>query len=347
MTGAEEMPRNVWAGLHNLNISNISVSFKVDWNLPRIVADVAGFLCLGQSGPLGQSISQVGMLCHPELAQLFRHQMPTEACFMFQAMLYGTSLAYLRPNQQIYADSLPKPTLIQLAAAAGHRFLHYLDQQLQVAELAVADIARRQSLFILVFGTILAVSYSYKTQAATTPSESKLLYDMSTHLCERLAHHLVLLSQSLGFVFDKNKEQVVLRRPLFMWDREGWYSWRYSVVPDDRYISLVRWLAAGDRCELSDALLDGMVSIHSSRRGLSTMDEACLPGICNMEIFKRLLVQADPARMNDVNISGRTPLQSLCFEQDSEPRRTFDRELLPDIRKDDTVIAPPQRARLV
>ena len=89
----------------------------------------------------------------------------------------------------------------------------------------------------------------------------------------------------------------------------------------------LRWAAAGDRCELTEALLNRKVSIHSSVRGLSTMDEACLPGICNMEMFKRLLQHAEPARMNDVNVCGRTPLQSLCFEQDAENRRVLDREL--------------------
>ena len=89
----------------------------------------------------------------------------------------------------------------------------------------------------------------------------------------------------------------------------------------------LRWAAAGDRCDLTDALLNRNVSVHSPVRGLSTMDEACLPGICNMEMFKRLLQRADPTRMNDVNVFGRTPLQSLCFEQDTESRRVFDREL--------------------
>jgi ankyrin repeat protein len=95
---------------------------------------------------------------------------------------------------------------------------------------------------------------------------------------------------------------------------------------DDAVLLTLRWAAAGDRCELVQALLDRDVSVHSPVRGFSALTEACLPGTCTGAIFKMLLQKADTSRLDDVNIFGRTPLLSLCYEHDTDQRRVLDRE---------------------
>ena len=227
MPSANEASPDIWRRLRSLGLSNVYIGFDVDWVLTLVTADVAGLLRSDQAG-WSQSTSKVGMLCCPEFAQLVRPRVPAEACFLFQAMLYGTSCAYsLRPNRHMHTDDPPASELVQIAATAGDRFLCYLDRQLQPVELGRADLTRQQCLFVLVFGTILAVSYMFANndQIAATPWGSEPRDAVSAHLCERLAHHLVILGRSIGALFEEKVERNILQRPLHLWDRKGRYSW--------------------------------------------------------------------------------------------------------------------------
>ena len=69
-----------------------------------MVVDVAGFLSPANWNSLSMKTSKVGMLCCPEFAQLFQHQVPADASFLFQAMLYGASFNYLQSDQQRCRD---------------------------------------------------------------------------------------------------------------------------------------------------------------------------------------------------------------------------------------------------
>jgi hypothetical protein len=73
-------------------------------------------------------------------------------------MLYAQSLAY---TQQTSSDKhcLSIAELQQVAGLAGHNFLMVLDQKLRPNFLASCPKSGLQALFLLVFGTILAVGY--------------------------------------------------------------------------------------------------------------------------------------------------------------------------------------------
>lgn len=90
----------------------------------------------------------------------------------FQRMLYTESLAYTQPSALI-KGYLSVFELQQIAAISGHKFLSELDRYLTPASLAILSKGVMQSLFLMTFGTILAVGYAPPlTESPIFPSEN-------------------------------------------------------------------------------------------------------------------------------------------------------------------------------
>jgi hypothetical protein len=77
----------------------------------------------------------------------------------FQQIIYAVSLAYTQPTAP-GKDPLSIFELLQVGSLAGHKFLKSLDKKLKAQSLNSCSRANLQALFLLVTGTILAISYT-------------------------------------------------------------------------------------------------------------------------------------------------------------------------------------------
>ncbi|KAI1734690.1 hypothetical protein F4680DRAFT_437557 [Xylaria scruposa] len=218
-----EVPRN------DLDLNEISLDFDVIWTLPSIMSDVAEFLRPARQASTNPT-SKVGMLCSLNFLGLIHKHIPHKAAWLFRSMLYGMSFSYAHPNHAMHTGGLSAPALQLLGAQAGHHILQYLDNELNPQQLSTFSIEKRQVLFLLVFGAILAIRYARKTDLSqelptTRPMSEELWEMMRGHLCEMLAHHLVLLGTSVGVPLSKDEEERVLRLPAITWNRQGTHVW--------------------------------------------------------------------------------------------------------------------------
>ncbi|KAI0185071.1 hypothetical protein EV127DRAFT_213356 [Xylaria flabelliformis] len=207
------------------DLSGMLLDFNVTWTLRSIMGDITEFIRPAPTKPT----SKVGVLCSPNFVGLIQNHIPHGAASLFQSMLYGMSFSYVHSLQTM--DTISVPMLQSLGAQAGHQILRYLDIELKPQQLSKSSLEKRQVLFLLVFGAILAIRYARRADmsqdlSTTDPMSKELWETMRGHLCEMLAHHLVLLGASVGISLSKPEEERVLRLPAITWDRKGTHAWK-------------------------------------------------------------------------------------------------------------------------
>ncbi|KAI0858220.1 hypothetical protein F4860DRAFT_322742 [Xylaria cubensis] len=260
-----EVPRN------DLDLDEISLDFNVTWTLPSIMSDVAEFLRPARQVST-KPTSKVGMLCSLNFVELIHKHIPHKAAWLFRSMLYGMSFSYAHPNHAMHTGGLSAPALQLLGAQAGHQILRYLDNELSPQRLLTFSIEKRQVLFLLVFGAILAIRYARKTDLSqelptTSPMSEELWEMMRGHLCEMLAHHLVLLGASVGVPLSKDEEERVLRLPAITWNRQGTHVWEV----DEKHSSY----NSGDLKPCRRVHGSGLLPNESSRLRAAEKDKGC------------------------------------------------------------------------
>jgi len=188
------------------------LKFGVTRTLSSIITEVGAFLRSDYSRSTKPSF-EVGVLSSPIFVQLIQHHVFPERVTLFQAMLYGTWLSNGHPDQ----------VLGRLGISAGAKFLQYLDKELNSQPLLTLSVEKRQALFLLTFGTILAIGYTRRSCASDGHANmSQELWDpMREFLCGILAHHFVLLGKSIGVEFGKDTEELILHHSLARWYKKG------------------------------------------------------------------------------------------------------------------------------
>jgi hypothetical protein len=145
------------ANTENLATTSITLSFEscVSWTLETLTADIIAWL----NADHDSTTSKVGILSSPNFAFLVRPAVGPQACLSFQRMLYAQSLAYTQTLAS-YPDCLSVTELQQVAALAGHSFLLGLDKRFTPDQLGKCSGGELRALFLVTFGTILAVGYA-------------------------------------------------------------------------------------------------------------------------------------------------------------------------------------------
>jgi hypothetical protein len=158
-----DLARNVG----ELDMSAITLSFDshIIWTLKGLTEDVVKWL----NDTSISSTSKVGMLSSPKLQALIEPFIGSRICSDFQTMLYAQSVAYTgTPAETIRIYSASEvEQLVQLAAISGHSLILQLDRTLTPATLATYSQDGLRALFLILFGTILAVGYA--TPVGTSP----------------------------------------------------------------------------------------------------------------------------------------------------------------------------------
>ena len=110
------------------------------------------------NSPQPSTTSKVGILSSPLFLDLLKSSTELDSRLNFQRMIYAASLAY---NQSTAPGNhtLCVSELHQISSIAGQDILRLLDQKLRPDSLRSSTSETLQSLFLLLFGTILAVGY--------------------------------------------------------------------------------------------------------------------------------------------------------------------------------------------
>jgi hypothetical protein len=141
----------------DLASSIISLDFDTQmiWNLEHLVGDVANWF----KDPSGSTTSKVGILSSLQFLQLLEPIFDEDLRIGFQRMIYAISLAYTQ-HAHPAKHKFSIPELYQIGSLAGHSFLKALDHKLKVESLKRCSHDEIRALFLLVFGSILAIGYT-------------------------------------------------------------------------------------------------------------------------------------------------------------------------------------------
>lgn len=229
-----ELGNSRWAKAKSLDLDNLSVSFPVDWTLPAISKEVFNLLRRNVS----EKASKVGTLSSPHFASLVQKHAPEDVAKAFQLMLYATSLSYVHSDNTTYAGKLSVAELQELGAQAGHAILRYLERELCRPQLSRADREKGTVLFLLTFGTILAIRYTSPALHTPEPEEAAMWDMMKQHLCRILAHYLVDLGMRLGASFALGDGKRIIENVVseswvgrWIWRKTGNQSTKVSKPP--------------------------------------------------------------------------------------------------------------------
>ena len=202
-----------------LPITGISLAFasQVTWNLESLANDVVDWL----NNPLNSKTSKVGTLSSPEFFNLIKTTIAERAGFIFQRMIYAISLAYT----QVGDDYLSASDMHQIGCMAGHGFLQFLDERLKPQSLKSCSGNDLRTLFLIVFGTILAVSYVGPIGSPSNSEQQSQFKAMQNHLCQILAHYLIYLGSHLKLPIASGTDQFILEAAPTRWNKRGFFSW--------------------------------------------------------------------------------------------------------------------------
>jgi hypothetical protein len=135
-------------------------SSQMKWEIDSFSNDVLTWLNSREPA----STSKVGAISSPHFQDLIKPFVDNDISTSFRLMIYAISLAHIQQNSD-HEYQLSIADLQKIGAFAGKRCLKFLDNSLTVSSLVRIFKDRNakktlQALFLLAFGTILAIGYA-------------------------------------------------------------------------------------------------------------------------------------------------------------------------------------------
>lgn len=220
-----------------LDSMDTNLKFEVNWDMEDLTGVVTDWLIT----PASSRISMVGTLSSKHFSNMVGRHLDSNLANRSRMFLYAVSLAHVQVGNMSDSHYLSLPDLQNITCVLGRDLLGQLDRLVSPTELARATKERCEAIFLVLYGTLLAVSYSYCRGTWPTfppdamPGAGKTLWDaMREHLVQMLAHLLVFLSARLGVRFQPSVENSILSTTIPAWKQHGQYTWQIDVfVPDD------------------------------------------------------------------------------------------------------------------
>jgi hypothetical protein len=206
----------------HLSTTTISLDFssRVTWDLGFLVDDVTGWL----NNSTDSETSKVGTLSSPQFLKLVQPFVEEDTLRQFHRMIYAISLAYAQPNSS-NEHQFTTPELLQIGSIAGHNFLAGLDKLLKPQQLRSCSRSQFQSLYLMIFGTILAVGYTNLLVLETTPQRLAQFQNTRDFLCQILVHYLLFLGSQLRLSIARKTEEFILQASPSRWHKQGLFQW--------------------------------------------------------------------------------------------------------------------------
>ncbi|KAH8732539.1 hypothetical protein GQ44DRAFT_755041 [Phaeosphaeriaceae sp. PMI808] len=204
----------------NLELAKVSLEFesKVTWGLEALVSNIVDWL----NNPTVSETSKVGTLSSPQFLGLIKPLVGENMMTKFQYMIYAISLAYTQNSRHL----LSSLELHQIGATAGHNFLRVLDERLKPQSLKEYSVDHLRALFLMIFGTTLAVSYAEPVPEGPSIERQTRFRPMQNHLCQILAHYMIYLGSQLNRPITDDADQFILEEAPTRWYKEGAFLWK-------------------------------------------------------------------------------------------------------------------------
>lgn len=139
-------------------LSSVILKFEdqVEWNLTALSKDWA--LCMSQYDRV-PTMSKVGIMSSIRFQRILSPWIPTKLGSYFRLMMHTSSIVYNHGPQRRYCG-ISYDNFYALRSHAGTNVLIGLEDLLRPAELAKATLDKLKAIFLLLFGTVLAVLYN-------------------------------------------------------------------------------------------------------------------------------------------------------------------------------------------
>lgn len=202
------------------------VDSNVHWDLEYISKNFAQWLGSPYVSPA--SFSRVGILCSFKLIHLLSDFLPEILIQHFRLLMETSSILYYNGNPCGYAE-YSHIDLCLVRSFLGTKVLNGLEKALASTALAKATVHELQALFLMLFGTIIAVSYSDQwsfsdmvsisfcqanCQYRPVSTESaKITVFMSVQMDRKLVFSSSEMSSSQHSLFDPGSAYVRMRYP--------------------------------------------------------------------------------------------------------------------------------------
>ena len=157
-----------------IDFGDVSLAFESEvlWDLDAMVSEFAGWM--SHEHVLPASISRVGILSSPKCTQLVRTIANEELTRVFRLLVESSSVLYNHDGEpDISWKYYFKDDLENIRSFAGTSVLRHLDRVLSNTALAERSLKEMKALFLILFGTIIAVGYSQPVghnQEVSTPT---------------------------------------------------------------------------------------------------------------------------------------------------------------------------------
>jgi hypothetical protein len=158
---------------NHLMLSLVYLEFddQVEWDLAALSKTLALLMSQNDRVP---TMSKVGILSSLRFQQLLSPLISSKLGSYFRLMMHTSSIIYNLGPQDFYCG-IPLADFYALRCQAGANVLMGLENLLRPAELANATPDKLQAIFLLLFGTTLAVLYNERLEDETAnmvcPSE--------------------------------------------------------------------------------------------------------------------------------------------------------------------------------
>ena len=197
----------------------------VHWDVDALCTDFATWMTADTTQPV--ATSRVGVLSSMQCQKLLFGYLNDDLCKYLPLLVRTSSLLYNRQDS-------PHPcyTYEQLSSARsllGNELLINLETALKPIALSKKSKQQLEALFLIVFGTIIAVVYTCNTDSEGTRIK----------LIQILTHYLVLIGERVGLLQCDMKKLQLIQECHNLWNKTGSFGWDHSSqsAPNDLALS--------------------------------------------------------------------------------------------------------------
>ncbi len=242
---------------NHLMLSSVFLEFddQVEWDVTALSKDWALWMSQNQRVP---TMSKVGIMSSLRFQQLLNPWIPTKLGSYFRLMMHTSSIVYNHGPKDCYCG-ISFENFYALRSHAGTNLLIGLEDLLRPAELAKAPMEKLRAIFLILFGTILAVLYNerldhdvvklvylilHQTLKLMSDNTEQLyprghvqrasteeFYQLQDQLVQVLAHRLIELADRLALLESGVSKQLLVNSARQKWHLPATFAWEDSELP--------------------------------------------------------------------------------------------------------------------
>ena len=187
---------------------------SIHWDIDALSIDFATWMAADDRNPA--ATSRVGILSSVECQRILHHHLDEDICTNLRLLVKTSSLLFSREDSpHPYYDS---GQLNIIRSLVGAKSLKSLEPALKSTALANASQDKLKGLFLVLFGMIIAVTYTNKT-----------VYEEARHeLLRILIHHMILVGERIGLLDCDSTKYRLVENCHNLWNKVGNFQWNYE-----------------------------------------------------------------------------------------------------------------------